>query len=244
MIGLFTDFGASDLYVPQIKLALVNGGVDPSRVLDLLHEAPAFDIEASAHLLAAYATRLQGVDVILAVVDPGVGTDRRAVVLQADDRWLVGPDNGLFSVLAARSRVVRYSRIAWRPATLSDTFHGRDLFAPIAAKLAVGHDMTGVLQENSKLSVAFAAQDSWRVIYVYHYGNGLTGVRACMLSDSSRLQFGDRILAKQRVFGDVPVGVAFWYENSLGLVEIACNQASAAAVLGLEVGAAIRLLDT
>ena len=100
MIFLFTDYGAADLYVGQMRAALFlhAPGAD---IVDLLHTAPDFDVRASAHLLAALAPSFQLGSVCLAVVDPGVGSSRDAVVMLADERWYVGPDNGLLSVVAA-----------------------------------------------------------------------------------------------------------------------------------------------
>ena len=134
---LFTDFGAADLYVGQVKAVLQReAGSVP--VIDLLHEAPAFNVLASAHLLAALAAQLPPDSVTLAVVDPGVGGARDAVALNADGRWFIGPDNGLMSVLAARAVRLAAWRITWRPAALSASFHGRDLFAPVAAAVTRG----------------------------------------------------------------------------------------------------------
>src|SRR5512134_727094 len=114
-ICLFTDFGAGDLYVGQLEVVLdrLAPGV---RVIHLLHEAPAYDIKAAAHLLAALATGLVGNHVVVGVVDPGVGTGRGAVVVRADRPWYVGPDNGLFSVVAGRAAARSVWRITGAPA--------------------------------------------------------------------------------------------------------------------------------
>src|SRR5262245_57403907 len=100
MIVLFTDFGADDLYVGQVKAALLSE-FPAAVIVDLLHDAPNFRVEPSAHLLAALQERFPRGGVFLAVIDPGVGGAREAVVVQADGRWYVGPDNGLLSVVAA-----------------------------------------------------------------------------------------------------------------------------------------------
>ena len=101
-------------------------------VIDLLHDAPSFNVQASAHLLAALSMQIPPGSVTLAVVDPGVGGPRDAVALEADGNWYIGPDNGLLSVLAVRAKACTYWRITWRPEKLSASFHGRDLFAPVA----------------------------------------------------------------------------------------------------------------
>jgi S-adenosylmethionine hydrolase len=117
MVFLFTDFGAADLYVGQVKRVLQH--MSAVAVIDLLHEAPAFNLRASAHLLAALTLQIPPDSVTLAVVDPGVGGARDAVVLNADGKWLVGPDNGLLSVVAARARACAHWRITWPAAIWS-----------------------------------------------------------------------------------------------------------------------------
>ena len=103
MIVLFTDFGADDIYVAQVKAALLEHLPAGTVIIDLLHRVPNFHVRAGAHLLAALQHRFPVGTVFLTLVDPGVGTDRDAVILQADSKWYVGPDNGLLSVVAARA---------------------------------------------------------------------------------------------------------------------------------------------
>src|SRR3569833_3319181 len=137
VIVLFSDFGTLDPYVGQVKARLAEHA-PTQQVGDLLHEAPDFNPHAGAHLLAAFATVFPPGSTFLAVVDPGVGTPRRTAVVLAGGRWFVGPDNGLLSVIAARHADARLWRIIWEPEDVSPTFHGRDLFAPIAAEIARG----------------------------------------------------------------------------------------------------------
>jgi S-adenosylmethionine hydrolase len=234
-IFLFTDFGAADLYVGQVKAVLQReAGSVP--VIDLLHEAPAFSVRAGAHLLAAFAGQLPPDSVTLAVVDPGVGSAREAVALNADGRWLVGPDNGLMSVLAARAVSRACWRITWRPATLSASFHGRDLFAPVAAAVARGEFPAGKAESIAGLGVDFGAADVGEIIYIDHYGNAFTGLRARGLARNTRLVVNGHRIEYARVFSAVEAGAVFWYENSLALVEIAANSADAAAKLDLRIG--------
>lgn len=235
-IVLFTDFGSADIYVGQMK-AVLQRHVPGAALIDLLHDAPAFNVRASAHLLAAMVERFSEHSVFLAVVDPGVGGARDAVAVQADGRWYVGPDNGLLSVVAARARRCDCRRIVWRPQQLSDSFHGRDLFAPVAAALAA----QGALPESwsepgGSLGVEFGGDDLPEIIYLDHYGNAHTGVRANGAARDAWLSLGTRRLRYARVFSDVPEGEAFWYENSQGLVEIAVNCGSAARLLELKIG--------
>mgnify|MGYP000881517403 CR=1 FL=1 len=235
MIVLYTDFGSDDLYVGQMKAALLqHAGAVP--IVDLLHRVPNFEVEAGAHLLAALAPHFATGTVFLTVVDPGVGSARPAVVVEADGKWYVGPDNGLLAIVAARAAVLRTWRIIWRPDRLSHSFHGRDLFAPIAARIAHGDALADALEATAGLEHVLPAADRMAVIYIDHYGNALTGVRAANVPPAAWLAAAGTRLPPARVFSEVPAGQAFWYENSLGLVEIAVNRGSAEAALGLAVG--------
>ncbi len=234
-IVLFTDFGSRDLYVGQVKAVLARDAPGVA-IVDLLNDAAAFNVRAAAHLLASLVPEFPQGSVFLAVVDPGVGGARAAVVLRADGYRLVGPDNGLLSVFAARAAHVETFRIAWKPERLSSSFHGRDLFAPVAARLASDTLPRGWLAPVQGLSIDFGAADLTEIIYVDHYGNAVTGVRARGAPRGARLAVNGESLDHARVFSAVPEGRAFWYENSQGLVEIAVNQGSAVGALGLKVG--------
>jgi len=137
MIVLCTDFGPTGPYLGQVKAVLARAA-PAVPVIDLFADLPAFAPRLSAYLLAAYADWFEAGDVILAVVDPGVGGPRGALVVEADGRWFVGPDNGLLELVLRRAERARCFAITWRPPALSATFHGRDLFAPVAARLADG----------------------------------------------------------------------------------------------------------
>jgi S-adenosyl-L-methionine hydrolase (adenosine-forming) len=238
-IVLFTDFGSGDLYVGQVKAALQRLAPGMS-VIDLLHDAPAFNVRASAHLLAAMVGCFAEGSVFLTVVDPGVGGARNALVVCADDRWYVCPDNGLLSVIWARAAKGDCWRIVWRPKQLSASFHGRDLFAPVAATLAVqGGLPKGWFEDVGTLDVEFGGDDLPEIIYVDHYGNAHTGIRASGIPREALLAVGERRLSYARVFSEMAAGEAFWYENSQGLVEIAVSCGSAARLLGLKIGDAM-----
>ena len=240
MIYLFTDFGATDIYVGQVKAELARHA-PAGAVIDLLHEAPVFRIEAGAHLLAALSERLPPGSVILAAVDPGVGTSRKPVVVRARESYFVGPDNGLLSVVAARSSDKAVWEISWRPQQLSCSFHGRDLFAPIAARLALGIFPSDALRPLAALEVRLHEGDLAEIVYIDHYGNAFTGLRADNAVPGSVLMIHDAGVPHAEVFAAAPAGKAFWYVNSVGLIEIACNRASAASALGLTVGDRVQI---
>ncbi len=242
MLVIFTDFGVTGPYLGQLRVVLAREAPGVP-VIDLLADAPAFDPRASAYLLAALVGDLPAGTVVLGVVDPGVGTERPAVIVRADDRWLVGPGNGLFDVVAKRACARERWSIRWRPERLSRTFHGRDLFAPVAAWIARGEWPAADPFGWEERELEELPDDLPEVVYVDPYGNAMTGLRASLLSPSARIGVGGVVLERAETFADVPRGDAFWYENSLGLAEIAVNRGSAARTLGLAVGTAIHLID-
>lgn len=238
MIYLYTDFGAGDIYVGQMHAALASRAVGLP-IIDIFHNAPSFQILANAHLLAALCSQLPEQSVVCAVVDPGVGGPRDGVVLQADGIFFVGPDNGLLSVIAARAKKFQTWKIIWQPEFISASFHGRDLFAPIAAWIAKGKFPTDKLSALDKLRVQSGPEDLAQIIYIDHYGNASTGLHFTELKAHAALSVQGIRVERARTFSDVPIGSAFWYENSIGLAEIAVNQGSAAVHLGLKIGDAV-----
>jgi S-adenosylmethionine hydrolase len=240
-IVLFSDFGSQDIYVGQVK-AVLEREAPGANVIDLLNDAPVLDVRASAHLLAALVPQFPQGTIFLAVVDPGVGSARGAVLVRAGGYRLVGPDNGLLSVFTARSARPECFRVTWSPPRLSASFHGRDLFAPVAARLAAETLPSGHLARTGRLSVDFGPGDLAELIYVDHYGNCITGLRAGAVEHGARLGVAGVLLKHARVFSEVPAGEAFWYENSASLVELSVNGGSAAVKLGLKMGDRVRVV--
>jgi len=247
MLVLFTDYGWHDPYVGQVK-AVMAARAPGVAVIDLLHAVPDFNAHAGAHLLAALCRDLPAGAVVLAVVDPGVGGPREAVVVEAEGRFYVGPDNGLLSVLAGRAQTTRTWRIAWRPENLSDSFHGRDLFAPIAAWIAAGNFPSAKLTPIEALQVQFDTAELPRILYLDHYGNAWSGIRCNigggLAAPGSNIEVKGNVLPWRRVFVEADKGEAFWHVNSSGLIEIAVNRGSAAEKLGLKVGDLVRLSES
>lgn len=237
MIVLFTDFGPAGPYTGQMQ-AVLHSKAPAIPLVDLVCDAPSFNVRASAYLLASLIDAFPVESVFLCVVDPGVGTERLPLAMRADGRWFVGPGNGLFDIVARRAKALDVWQITWLPEQLSSSFHGRDLFAPVAALLAGGELPPGRLLSDC------AKHDDWpddlfEVIYIDHFGNALTGIRATALAPENLLRIDGRIIDPARTFSDVCVGALFWYKNSNGLVEIAMNRGSASRELGLSVGRAI-----
>lgn len=239
-IFLFTDFGSADIYVGQVK-SMLHAHSPASAVVDLANDLAPFEIAAAAHLLAALAGRLPEGGVTIAVVDPGVGSPRAAVAIFADGRWFVGPDNGLLSVVTARATSAVCYELDPLKGPLSASFHGRDLFAPHAAALARGDAGHATLRLRHRLDVELGAADLARIVHVDHYGNAITGIRAALARSEQSLVVRNNTLRRARVFSETAIGELFWYENSIGLIEIAANQASAARLLGLAVGDDVRV---
>lgn len=232
MILLFTDFGWLGPYVGQMK-AVIAARAESVPVVDLMHDAPAFRPLEAGLLLAALRDWLPERSVIVAVVDPGVGGGRRALFARCGRRWFVGPDNGLLAPSLGGPQPHVWSLPV--PEDAAPTFHGRDVFAPAAAALALGHMPAGARLVSDWERPAVSPE---RVIHVDAFGNVVTGVRAAAAGGRVPAP-GGRELPAARTFCDVGEGEAFWYGNSQGLVEIAVNQGSAAARFGVGVGDAV-----
>lgn len=238
MIVLFTDFGLAGPYTGQMK-AVLAAEAPGIPVIDLFADAPSRDPRASAYLLAAYAPWFQAGAVFLAVVDPGVGGARAPIVVSCDGRWFVGPDNGLFELVLRRAGAAQVWEIAWRPEALSPSFHGRDLFAPVAALIARGEAPPWEKRTIYSVRRPDWPDDLGAIVYVDHYGNAVTGMRANVLPDGARLRAGGHTIARARTFSDAAPGAPLWYENANGLAEIAINLGRADDALGLGVGSAV-----
>ena len=241
MLVLFTDFGLSGPYTGQVKAALhwLAPGVP---IIDLFADLPAAKPKPAAYLLGAYGAWFPPGTVLLSVVDPGVGGARAAVVVEADGRSYVGPDNGLFEIVLRRADLGKTSEILWRPDTLSASFHGRDLFAPVAARLAAGTLPLDALRAAGIGRFPDWPDDLPEIVYIDGYGNAVSGLRAAILPERTGLAVGAHVLRRARTFSDVPPGAAFWYENSNGLAEIAVNAGRADSALGLDIGTPVSVL--
>lgn len=240
-IYLFTDFRLDGPYVGQMHGA-VHAEWPEARIVDLMHDAPSMDPKASSYLLAAVLRDLPADAMVVAVVDPGVGGNRDALMVEVDGQRLVGPDNGLFEIPMRRATKVARFTLQWRPERLSASFHGRDLFAPAAAQW-MAKTMPSCLP-----ALPFPTgrpgegwpDDLAQILYIDGYGNAMTGLRAEGLADPVRITLPDGTSPpRARTFSDVPQNFGFWYENSLGLVEIAVNGGNAAKKYGLHPGAPV-----
>jgi S-adenosylmethionine hydrolase len=238
MILTVTDFGAAGPYLAQMHAAALRRAPEVP-VLDLVADLPAFQPLRSGYLLAALAPEFPTGSVFCCVVDPGVGSERAALIVQAGGRWFVGPDNGLLAIVAQRDPAARVWTLDWRPERLSASFHGRDLFMPAAAMLASAAHVPSTPADPRAMVGADAPPDLAEVVYIDAYVNAMTGLRADPLPVEAALLAGDRQVPRARTFADVAPGTPLWYANSSGLAEIAVNQGRADRDLGLSVSAPV-----
>ncbi len=232
---LFTDYTLSGPYVGQLKARLQQGRA-AGRIVDLMHDAPPFQPRRAAYLLAACLPYTPPDAVILAVVDPGVGSERAGCAVRVGARWLVGPDNGLLAIAARAAAEPAWYALPAPGPEASATFHGRDVFADAARRLAVGEG-AGLAPFPAEAAVGGDwPADRDETIYADGFGNVMTGRRAQTLPGDAVMQVGGHRLERARTFSDLPEGGAFWYENALGLAEVAVNQGRADALEGLGIG--------
>jgi S-adenosylmethionine hydrolase len=249
IVTLLSDFGADSGYPAQIKGAIL-GALPDAVLVDLSHGVPPYDVLAGALLLEACARRFPVEAVHLAVVDPGVGGPRRPIaVTAADGRRFVGPDNGLFTPFLDGARI----RLLWAPGIVpvpaSATFHGRDLFAPVAAWLAGGGDAAALGPEigdpaRIDLGPVLRRGDELvgRTLAADPFGNVVTSLRAGDLGRPVRSCWvGDHPARWVRTFADGEPGELLALVGSGGRVEIAVREGSAAALLGEIRGLPVRV---
>ena len=245
-VTLTTDFGTADGYVGAMKGVLARLAPD-ARVVDVTHEVPRFDIAHGAWALYTAAREFPRGTVHVAVVDPGVGGDRAAVIVAIDGHLFVGPDNGLFAYLAATGTVEgtwAITSTAFRMAEVAPTFHGRDVFAPAAAALARGLPpeaagpatcLTGRLPWT--VTPAIAPGGYGVVVHVDHFGNLVTNLPG----PARAVRIADTVAPPVRTYCDVARGALACYVGSSGTLEIALRDRSAADVLGVTRGATVEL---
>ena len=256
IIALFTDFGVRDAYVAQMKGVILGINAD-AVVIDLNHEVAAFNVSQAAYLLAASSRYLPAGSTVVTVVDPGVGTARRPILCGTQsDKWFVGPDNGVFThVLAGQGFREAYvlTEAAYFLPRVSSTFHGRDVFAPVAAHLASGVpaaefgprlETLVTFPINPPRAVGQGAVGD--VVHIDHYGNLITNVTPDLLPGlrtGAPLSFtlGERrwTVPFCATYGAQPAGRLVALVSSNDTLEIACTQGDASAHVKAPVGTRI-----
>lgn len=239
MIFIFTDYGLEGPYIGQVETVLQQHAPN-EKVIHLLTDAPRNKPKESAYLLASLISRIPEGSIVFCVVDPGVGSNEdKPVILKIDERCYIGADNGLFDILARRAKKIEAFEITWRPKSLSKSFHGRDLYAPVCGMIANGDDVPS--EEFIWKDRHHWPDDLNEIIYIDHFGNCMTGIRPKSLDKQLVLRADHQDIVNAETFSDVKQGKALWYENSNEMIEIAVNQGSAAEVLKLEIGSHILL---
>lgn len=237
MYFLFTDFGLNGPYIGQMTSALQHK-TPQIPVINLMVDAPAFNISASATLLYAFSKDLPHGSIIIAVVDPGVGSGRGSCVIKTAKHTYIGPDNGLFDVVVSKAPSFQTWQIITKHFQLSRSFHGRDLFAPVATMIQIGNVPPGVLHD-SQYCAKLKDKKENEIVYVDGYGNLMTNILVGELEQQQRLELAEQHICYAHVFSAVEKGQAFWYENSSGLIEVAVNQGSAAQLYNVKIGDSI-----
>lgn len=262
VVALLTDFGSQDHYVGSLKGAILSVCREATLV-DIAHELPVHDVAAGAFALASSWRDFPEGTIFLAVVDPGVGTARRALALQADGRSFVGPDNGILSLViddAEGAVAVREitNQGLMRPA-ISATFHARDVFGPVAGHLATGvplAEVGPVVADPVRLAappVRPGDSGGWgaQVLHVDRFGNLITNLGRRDLDailetvgkdrNGVVVVLGGHVLPLAVTYGDVAEGEPVALLGSSGRLEIAVNRGSAAQALGADSGSSLRL---
>jgi hypothetical protein len=256
IITLTTDFGTQDHYVGAMKAVMLSIAPE-ARFVDISHEIPPQDIMAGAWVLKNSASLYPSGTVHLVVVDPGVGTERKPVALKMGDQLFVGPDNGIFSLIAEENEyeAVELTNSSYWREQKSNTFHGRDIFAPAAAHLAAGVPLQK-LGESLKSVVSYRwaipisdndGIQGW-ILHIDRFGNLVSNIPASLIEEvigesGLKIYVGNSILEKiVPTFGSVPDGEPAAYIGSAGNLEIAINKGNAQQLLSVEKGAQISIV--
>jgi len=255
-ITLTTDFGTRDSYVAQMKGEILK--IAPAaRIIDVTHAIPSGDVLRGALALRAIVGSFPEGTIHVAVVDPGVGSERRLVAVEMGEQRFVGPDNGLFGLIAREHPPRRIARLdnpaAWRAVAddsqRSRTFHGREILAPVAARWSLDVEITALGSltteplQDAPLPKPQSTAGGWRgeVIAVDHFGNLITNIDRAELANADPTAWsigiaGHSLRSLHGYYAEVAAGVPLALIGSSGLLEIAVNQGSAAEQLAATIG--------
>jgi hypothetical protein len=254
LITLLTDFGTQDVYVGVMK-GVMASLCPAARIIDLTHHIPPQDLHAARFNLLNSVPYFPQDAIHVVVVDPGVGTSRRGIVVETDRGILVGPDNGVMSGVFQQASILQVVELAnrayWRIANPSTTFHGRDIFAPAAAHLAGGvpiETLGPAIDANALVTLDLPPLEEVEgglqgtIQYIDHFGNGITTIPADALRGCPQaVEVNDRVLPWQITYGEVAPGQPLALMGSHGWLEIAVNRGSAANQLTLNIGDGVKV---
>jgi S-adenosylmethionine hydrolase len=248
IITLTTDFGLQDPYAGQLKGALLCG-CPLATIIDITHAIPAWDVVTAAVTIRTSYVFFPSGSIHLVVVDPGVGSSRSILVAEGDSHFFIAPDNGILSLLVADHKIEAIHRVedpVFSPASVSPTFHGRDIMAPVAAALANGravHDFgVAVSLQTIQLIIVPSAVPEAKSLHgqvqrIDHFGNIRTTIRIGRGHlETASFQYleisGRRIATFARTYSEAAPGDMLVLIDSSGFLEIAANQARAAEIIG------------
>jgi S-adenosylmethionine hydrolase len=256
MIALLTDFGTADYFVGSVKGVILATNPE-AKIVDITHEIPPQDIEDGAFTLFAAHSAFPAGTIFIAVVDPGVGSARRPIVVSRNGQFFVGPDNGLFSYLYESNshQTVHVTNDSYFRHPISPTFHGRDVFAPVAAHLSKGLDASvfgPVVTDEVRLSIAPPKKlkgDVWaaRIIHIDRFGNCVTNITREVLTTEKQKTASLKVKGKainsfRSFFAEQDAkGKLFAVWGSAGFLEIAALNRPAAKKLKVKRGDLVRL---
>lgn len=256
VITLTTDFGLRDYYVSAMKAVML--GIAPeARLIDVSHDIPSQDIMAGSWVLKNSAMLFPSKTVHTVVIDPGVGTERHPIALQVEDQYFVGPDNGIFSLLTSDSdyTAVCLTKQQYLRDSPSNTFHGRDIFAPAAAHLSrgvpleeLGEPLDELVSYRWMQPIADKDGVQGTVIHIDKFGNLITNIPQTLIKEvvegkKVKIYIGNVILNDiSNTFGAVAEGEPVAYIGSADMLEIGINKGDAEEMLGVQKGAQISLV--
>jgi len=257
IITLLTDFGTEDYFVGAMKGVILTRSPE-AVIVDVTHAIPPQDVRAGAFTLSAVYSNFPAGSIHLAVVDPGVGSDRRPILIEAADYLFVGPDNGLFSIVLDRVQGAKVRHVTNTNYFLPDrssTFHGRDIFAPVAAALAQGvrpGELGPIIQDPVRFDFTeceLLADGTivGRVIHIDHFGNCVTNfawnqLQHLLKAQPFCLRVKDHEIQKLlRYYSEATTQLPFVIEGSAGFLEISVCCSSAARELKIAVGDSVQL---
>jgi S-adenosylmethionine hydrolase len=239
ILTLLSDFGDKDVYVGVMKGVIAQ--INPYLILiDLTHQIPAQNIAAGRFCLMNAYDYFPNGTVHLAVVDPGVGSQRRAIALKLEQGYLVGPDNGIFSGITSKNQIITAIELTnpnfWRTSEPSSTFNGIDIFAPVAAHLGSGVSLQELGTEINPETLVMDIGECWETIngvtgyiqYIDHFGNLVSNIPASYVKDKNWcVQIAGLTILGCAAYSDVEIGEALALVGSHGWVEIAINSGNA-----------------
>jgi len=252
VIALLTDFGTTDYFVGAMKGAILSINRQAT-IVDITHQIPPHDIPAASFTLRACYQYFPARTIFVAVVDPGVGSERRALLVETENFYFLAPDNGLLSFVfdeAKRFSVFELTNENFFAESVSRTFHGRDIFAPVAAHLSNGVQSKefGVevvnfnRSKNNKPKRISQKEFAAEIVHIDSFGNLVTNLKESDLPESFTIAIGGTTINKrQTFFAEAKKGELFMITGSAGFLEIAAFQASAKEILRVEIGEKVLL---